>query len=81
MCIKLSLRRRSSMLNLQWVRIRFKQGHLSCWPEKCPGYKKGYKAFFQGMPFQYQLKALYFFHRQMKKVIAKLDFAESISNM
>ena len=59
----------------------FKQGHLSCWPEKCPGYKKGYKTFFPGMPFKYRLKALYFFHRQMKKVIPKLNFAESISHM
>ena len=33
------------------------------------------------MPFKYRLKALYFFHRQMKKVIPKLNFAESISHM
>ena len=33
------------------------------------------------MPFKYRLKALYFLHRQMKKVIPKLNFAESISHM
>ena len=59
----------------------FKQGHLSCWPEKCPGYKKGYKTFFPGMPYKHQLKALYFFHKQMKQKIPKLNFAESISHM
>ena len=59
----------------------FKQGHLSCWPVKCPGYMKGYKTFFPGMPFKHRLKALYFFHKQMKQKIPKLNFAESISHM
>ena len=33
------------------------------------------------MPYKHRLKALYFFHKQMKQKIPKLNFAESISHM
>ena len=59
------------------------QGHLSCWPVNCPGYESGYKTFFPGMRKKpaNKLKALHFFHRQMKTYAPKLCFAESISHM
>jgi hypothetical protein len=62
-----------------WVQ----QGHLCCWPVNCPGYESGYPVYFPGMrksPAN-KLKALYFFHKEMKKFVPKLCFAETVSHL